>query len=132
MTWSGVDTYCWMNHWSQKLAILIKVSFSDNLVVNSSISQVYRKVIQLYKYVYQFFFKFFSYLSYHRILSKVSCAVVGACCLCFKYSSVYYGILWWFSGKLFSVMQETWVQSMDWEDLLEKKIFHSNISWEIP
>lgn len=36
-----------------------------------------------------------------------------------------------FSGgsvvNILSIMQEIWVQSMDWEDLLEKKIFHSNM-----
>ena len=37
--------------------------------------------------------------------------------------------------KNWSTMQETWVQSLDWEDLLEKKEMatHSSIlAWEIP
>ena len=37
--------------------------------------------------------------------------------------------------KNWSAMQETWVQSLDWEDLLEKKEMatHSSIlAWEIP
>ena len=33
--------------------------------------QVYKKVIQLYIYMYQFFFKFFSHLSYNRVLSTI-------------------------------------------------------------
>ena len=37
--------------------------------------QVYSKVIQLYIYMYSFFFKFFSHLGYYRILSEVSCAI---------------------------------------------------------
>ena len=34
---------------------------------------MYSKVIQLYMYL--FFFKFFSHLSYYRILSRVPCAI---------------------------------------------------------
>ena len=37
--------------------------------------QVYSKMIQLYKYVYLFFFKLFSHLGYYRVLSRVPCAV---------------------------------------------------------
>ena len=33
--------------------------------------QVYSKVIQLYIYMYLFFFKLFSHLGYYRILSRV-------------------------------------------------------------
>ena len=44
---------------------------------------VYSKVIQLYIHMYLFFFKFFSYLGYYRILSSISCAIytVGPCWL---------------------------------------------------
>ena len=36
--------------------------------------------------------------------------------------------------KNLSAMQDTWVQSLDWEDILEKgKATHSNIlAWRIP
>ena len=37
--------------------------------------QVYSKVIQLYTYIYLFFFRFFSPISYYRILSRVPCAI---------------------------------------------------------
>ena len=37
--------------------------------------QVYSKVIQLYIYMYPFFFKFFSHLDYYRVLSRVPCAI---------------------------------------------------------
>ena len=37
--------------------------------------QVYRKVIQLYSCKYLLFFKFFSYLGYYRILSRVLRAI---------------------------------------------------------
>ena len=33
--------------------------------------QVYSKVIQLYKYIQPFFFRFFFHVSYYRILSRV-------------------------------------------------------------
>ena len=38
------------------------------------------------------------------------------------------------SVKYLPAMQETWVQSLDWEDLLEKEIAtHSSIlAWRIP
>ena len=38
------------------------------------------------------------------------------------------------SVKYLPAMQETWVQSLDWEDLLEKEIAtHSSIlAWKIP
>ena len=37
--------------------------------------QVYSKVIQLYVYIYPFFFRFFSHMGYYRILSRVPCAI---------------------------------------------------------
>ena len=37
---------------------------------------MYSKVIQLYIYMYLFFFKFFSHLGYYRILSRVPCAIL--------------------------------------------------------
>ena len=37
--------------------------------------QVDGKVIQLYIYIYSFFFRFFSHIGYHRILSRVPCAL---------------------------------------------------------
>ena len=43
---------------------------------------MYGKVIQLYIYMYLFFFKFFSHLGYYRILSNMLV-------ICFKYSSMY-------------------------------------------
>ena len=36
---------------------------------------VYHKVIQLYIYIYSFFFRFFSHIGYHRILSRVPCVI---------------------------------------------------------
>ena len=42
-------------------------------LINNDVLQVYSKVIQLYKYL--FFFKFFSYLCYYRILSRVLRAI---------------------------------------------------------
>ena len=41
---------------------------------------------------------------------------------------------WWFSRYSLPAMQETWVQSLGWEDFLEKKIAtHSRIlAWKIP
>ena len=36
---------------------------------------MYSKVIQLYIYIYLFFFKSFSYLGYYRILDRVLCAI---------------------------------------------------------
>ena len=33
------------------------------------------KVIQLCIYIYPFFFRFFSHISYYRILNRVPCAV---------------------------------------------------------
>ena len=35
----------------------------------------FSKVIQLYIYLYSFFSRFFSHVSYHRILSRVPCAI---------------------------------------------------------
>ena len=49
-----------------------------------------------------------------------------------------YGLLWWLSGKESSCqclpVQETWVQSLDWKDPLEKEMAtHSSIlAWKIP
>ena len=40
--------------------------------------QGYSKVIQLYIYIYSFFFRFFSHIGYYRILSRVPCAVQQA------------------------------------------------------
>ena len=37
--------------------------------------QVYSKVLQLYIYIYSFFFRFFSHIGYHRILSRIPCAI---------------------------------------------------------
>ena len=37
--------------------------------------QVYSNVIQLYIYMYLFFFKFLSHLRYYRVLSRVPCAI---------------------------------------------------------
>ena len=37
--------------------------------------QVYSKVIQLYIYVYLFFFKLFSRLGYYRMMSRVPCTI---------------------------------------------------------
>ena len=37
--------------------------------------QVYSKLIQLYVYIYPFFFRFFSHVGYYRLLSRVPCAV---------------------------------------------------------
>ena len=39
--------------------------------------QVYSKVIQLYicEYIYRFFFRFFSFIGYYKILNTVPCAI---------------------------------------------------------
>ena len=37
--------------------------------------QVYHKVIWVCKYMYLFFFKFFSHLGYYRMLSRIPCAI---------------------------------------------------------
>ena len=51
---------------------------------------MYSKVIQLYIYMYLFFFKFFSQLGCYRIVSRVPCAVqYSLLVIHFKYSSVY-------------------------------------------
>ena len=44
------------------------------------------------------------------------------------------GLLRWFNGKESTSVQETWVQSLDQEDSLEKKmVTHSSVlAWEIP
>ena len=47
---------------------------------------MYSKVIQLYIYTYLLFFRFFSYIYYYRVLSRVPSLLV----LHFKYSSVSY------------------------------------------
>ena len=44
------------------------------LIYNVVVISLYNKVNQLYIYTYAFFFRFFSYIDYHRILSKVLCA----------------------------------------------------------
>ena len=36
---------------------------------------MYSKVIQLYIYMYLFFFRFSSHIGYYRVLSRVPCAV---------------------------------------------------------
>ena len=38
--------------------------------------QVYSTLFQLYTCIYSFFFRFFSDIGYHRILSRVPCAVL--------------------------------------------------------
>ena len=40
----------------------------------------------------------------------------------------------WFSGKNLPAMQETWVQSLSWEDPLEKAMatHSSTLAWRIP
>ena len=58
---------------------------------------MYNKVIQLYIYMYLFFFKFFSQLDCYRILSKVSFPVLyiysrSLLVIHFKYSSVYMSV----------------------------------------
>ena len=53
-----------------------KFSFYTGIqLINSVVFQVYSKVIQLYIYKYLFFFNFFSYLGYYRILSSIPCAL---------------------------------------------------------
>ena len=38
--------------------------------------QVYSKIISvIYIYIYSFFFRFFSHIGYHRILSRVPCVI---------------------------------------------------------
>ena len=39
---------------------------------------LYNKVIQLYTYTHPFFFRFFAYIDYHRILGRVPCATQQA------------------------------------------------------
>ena len=41
---------------------------------------------------------------------------------------------WWLNGKESPAKQETWVQSLSWEDPLEKEMAtHSSIlAWKIP
>ena len=51
------------------------------------VSDAQQSVIQLYVYIYSFFFRFFSHVGYHRILSRVPC-VVGPCWLSVVYSSM--------------------------------------------
>ena len=48
--------------------------------------------------------------------------------------SIPVGLPWWLSGKESVPMQETWVQYLGWDDLLEKETAtHSGIlTWEIP
>ena len=48
--------------------------------------------------------------------------------------SIPVGLPWWLSGKESVLMQETWVQSLGWDDPLEKETAtHSSIlTWEIP
>ena len=48
--------------------------------------------------------------------------------------SIPVGLPWWLSGKESVPMQETWVQYLGWDDLLEKETAtHSSIlTWEIP
>ena len=56
--------------------------------------QVYSKVVQLYIYMYLFFFKFFSHLGYYRILTRVPCAIQQALV----------GYLFYFTFKLISFL----------------------------
>ena len=48
--------------------------------------------------------------------------------------SIPVGLPWWLRGKESVPMQETWVQSLGWDDPLEKETAnHSSIlTWEIP
>ena len=50
------------------------------------------------------------------------------------YGALPLGLPWWLSGKESVPMQETWVQYLGWDDLLEKETAtHSSIlTWEIP
>ena len=56
------------------ILILLKYSWFTMLCWFTTQFQVFSKVIQLYRYIYSFFFRFFSLLVYHRILSRVPCA----------------------------------------------------------
>ena len=47
--------------------------------------QVYSKVNQLYIYVYPLFFRFFSHIGHHRILSRVPCAIQQVLISCLFY-----------------------------------------------
>ena len=44
------------------------------------------------------------------------------------------GLPWWLSDKESSAMQETWIQSLGWENLPEKEMaIHSSVlAWRIP
>ena len=50
----------------------VEVESNNNIVCQF---QVNSKVVQLYLPMYIFFFKFFSYLGYYRVLSRVHCAI---------------------------------------------------------
>ena len=45
------------------------------LIDNVMLVSVHSKVVQLYIYMYSFFFKFFAHLGYYRMLSIVPCAI---------------------------------------------------------
>ena len=45
------------------------------LIYNVGIISLYNKGIQLYMYIYPLFFRFFPHIDYHRILSRVVCAI---------------------------------------------------------
>ena len=60
------DFYCFLN-------ILILLEYSQSLY--NIVFLMYSKVIQLYVYMYSFFFRLFSHIGFHRILSRVPCVV---------------------------------------------------------
>ena len=68
--------------------------------------------------------------SYHAIIKPLFFLLFYHCFFCVD---LFFGLLWWLSGKEFTAKEETWVQSLGWEDLLKKRLAtHSSIfAWEI-
>ena len=67
--------YFYFSHSPDLLLILFLSKLKQNCFTMLCYFQVYSKVIQLYMYIYTFFFRFFSLIGYYKILSIVPCAM---------------------------------------------------------
>ena len=71
-TWAWSRACISHNLFLKKFFIYIGIQLINNVVIVSGVQQ---KLIQLYKCMCLFFFKFFSHLGCYIILSRVSCAI---------------------------------------------------------
>ena len=76
LKWVSISLFrgsSWPRDWTQVSGFV--ASFLQCRQILYWLSYQYSKVVQLYIYVYPFFFRCFSNVGYYRILSRITCAI---------------------------------------------------------